>query len=103
MAGGLRTAAIGVALHVCVAFAWTTVFFLLLIMAPAIGRFARARFGLITLATIYGPIIWLVMSFHLIPSMTHKPPTVNFHWWVQFFGHIPFVALPIIATLTRED
>ena len=75
----------------------------MLTMAPALGRIARARFGLVTLATIYGPLIWLAMSFLIIPSMTHRPPTINFRWWVQFFGHIPAVALPIIATLTRED
>lgn len=103
LTGGLTTAAIGVGIHIGVAFMWTTVFYLLLMMAPAIGRVARARFGLITLATVYGPLIWLAMSFLIIPSMTHRPPTINFRWWVQFFGHIPAVALPIIATLTRED
>jgi hypothetical protein len=101
--GGLKTAAIGVAIHIGVAFMWTTVFYLLLLAAPAIGHVARARFGLITVAAIYGPVIWLAMSFLIIPSMTHRPPTINFRWWVQFFGHIPFVALPIAATLTRED
>jgi hypothetical protein len=103
MNGGLRTAAIGVAIHVCVAFLWSTVMFMLLTFAPAIGRIARARFGLLTVAAVYGPFIWLVMSFLVIPSMTHRPPTVNYRWWVQLFGHIPFVALPIVATLTRED
>jgi len=103
LTGGLKTAAIGVGVHIGVAFMWTTVFYVLLTLAPAIGRAARARFGLITLSAIYGPLIWLAMSFLIIPSMTHKPPTINFRWWVQFFGHIPAVALPIIATLTRED
>lgn len=103
MNGGMRTALIGVALHISVAFAWTTVFLVLLMLIPAIDRIAHARFGLITLAALYGPPIWLVMSFLVIPSMTHRPPTIAFRWWVQLFGHIPFVALPIIATLTRRD
>lgn len=103
MNGGMHTALIGVAMHIGVAFAWTTVFLILLTVIPAIDRIAHARFGLITLAAIYGPVVWLAMSFLVIPSMTHRPPTVNFRWWVQFFGHIPAVALPIVATLTRRD
>ena len=101
--GGMRSVLIGVGMHIGVAFAWTTVFLILLKLIPAIHRIAHARFGLITLAAIYGPIVWMTMSFLVIPSMTHRPPTINFRWWVQFFGHIPAVALPIVATLTRRD
>ena len=101
--GGWRMALVGVAFHICVAFAWTTVFLAVLMLIPAIDRIAHARFGLITLAAIYGPLIWMAMSFLVIPSMTHRPPTINYRWWVQFFGHIPAVALPIVATLTRRD
>ena len=101
--GGLRTALVGVAIHIGVAFMWTTVFLILLTIIPAIDRIAHARFGLITLAAIYGPLVWMAMSFLVIPSMTHRPPTINYRWWVQFFGHIPAVALPIVATLTRRD
>jgi hypothetical protein len=101
--GGLRTALVGVAIHIGVAFMWTTVFLILLTIIPSIDRIAHARFGLITLAAIYGPLVWMAMSFLVIPSMTHRPPTINYRWWVQFFGHIPAVALPIVATLTRRD
>jgi len=24
---------------------------------------------------------------------------INVRWWVQFFGHIPFVALPIVGLI----
>src|SRR6185436_6788800 len=78
--GGLRTVLIGVGIHVCVAFAWTTVFLVLLTLIPAIDRIAHRRFGLITLAAIYGPLIWMTMSFLVIPSMTHRPPTINYKW-----------------------
>jgi hypothetical protein len=101
--GGVKTAAIGVAIHIGVAFLWTTVFYLLLMLVPAIGRVARGRFGIITVASIYGPLIALAMSFLIVPLMTHHAPAITLRWWVQFFGHIPFVALPIVATLTRED
>jgi hypothetical protein len=103
MNGGMRTALIGVAMHVGVAFAWTAIFLIVLAVVPAIGRAAHARFGLIALSAVYGPIVWTVMSCAVIPSMTGRPPAITFRWWVQFFGHMPFVALPIIATLTRRD
>lgn len=103
MNGGMRTALIGLAMHVGVAFAWSIVFFILLMLAPSIGKMAQARFGLVTLAAIYGPIIWMAMSLLVIPSMTGRPPTIAFRWWVQFFAHMLFVALPIVATLTRRD
>jgi len=29
------------------------------------------------------------------------PPAFMFRWWVQFVGHIPFVAVPIVAMISR--
>ena len=101
--GGMRTVLIGVAMHVGVAFAWTTVFFIILMLVPQIERIANRRFGLVTLSAIYGPIIWMAMSFVVIPSMTGRPPSITYRWWVQLVGHMVFVALPMIATLTRRD
>jgi hypothetical protein len=43
----------------------------------------------------------MVMSLAVIPLLVHRPPAINFRWWVQFFGHIPFVALPIAASIGR--
>ena len=101
MDGGTRTAAIGLLVHFGVALAWTTVFFLILMFVPAIRGIVSSPLGVIAVASVYGPMIWLVMSMVLIPQFTHRPPVVNFRWWVQFFGHIPFVALPIVTMLGR--
>jgi len=93
--GGWRTAAIGLAMHFGVAFAWSAIF-LALVMASTWLRAAIASpAGAIAVASIYGPVIWMTMSLVLIPLFTHRPPAINFRWWVQFVGHIPFVALPI--------
>ena len=46
---------------------------------------------------MYGPFIWTVMSVVVIPLLVHRPPSINVRWWVQFVGHIPFVALPIVG------
>ena len=97
--GGLRTAAIGLLMHFGVAFAWSALFLLLVLSSPWIRGVVATPAGVIAVAAVYGPVIWMVMSLVLIPLFTHRPPTINFRWWVQFVGHVPFVALPIVALL----
>ena len=96
MDGGTRTVLIGIGLHLCVALTWTTVFLLVYMASSALRRFVESPGGVLVMAALYGPCVWMTMSFMVIPAFTGRPPTVNFRWWVQFFGHIPFVALPII-------
>ena len=72
--------------------------FLLLVMR--IGRVREtlaSRYGVVKVAAVYGPFVWMVMSFAVIPVLLHRPPSVGFRWWVQFVGHFPFVGLPIVA------
>jgi len=95
--GGTRTALVGILMHVGVAFGWTAVFLFGVMRAPAIRRVLASRYGAIKIASLYGPFIWMVMSLVVIPLLVHRPPAITFRWWVQFFGHIPFVALPIVA------
>jgi hypothetical protein len=101
LGGGTQTVLIGLVMHLGVALAWSTVFLLAWLASAAIRRMAASLGGAVAVACVYGPCIWMVMSFLVIPTLTHKPPTVNFRWWVQFFGHIPFVAFPIVATIGR--
>jgi len=95
--GGARPALIGVLMHIGVAFGWSAVFALILERSAALRRFVARPGGPIAVAAVYGPIIWMVMSLLIIPQLTHRPPAITFRWWVQFFGHIPFVGLPIVA------
>jgi len=97
--GGTRTALIGLAMHFTVALTWSTVFLLLYLSIPGLRAFASTVGGSLATAIIYGPLIWMTMSFVVIQHFTHKAPTINFRWWVQFFGHIPFVALPIVLSI----
>ena len=99
--GGTWTALIGLLMHFGVAFTWSAVFLLLWLRSKAIRDTVATLPGMIKLAAVYGPLIWMVMSLVVIPSLTHKPPTINYRWWVQFIGHIPFVAVPIIASIAR--
>jgi uncharacterized membrane protein YagU involved in acid resistance len=97
--GGTRTAAIGVLMHFGVALGWSAVFLVFYLSSSWIRGLLASPYGVITVAAVYGPLIWMAMSLAIIPLFTHRPPVINIRWWVQFFGHIPFVALPIVALI----
>jgi hypothetical protein len=101
--GGGRTAAIGVLMHVGVAFGWSAVFLLFAQSSSWLRGIIADPSGVIAVAAVYGPLIWLVMSLAVIPFLTHRPPAINIRWWVQLVGHIPFVALPIVAMIGRRS
>jgi hypothetical protein len=99
--GGARTAAIGLLMHFGVAFGWSAVFLVLYQSSSWIRGLAGSSAGVLAIAAVYGPLIWIVMSMAIVPMFTHRPPTINVRWWVQFVGHIPFVALPIVTLIGR--
>jgi hypothetical protein len=97
--GGLATALGGVLMHFGVAFTWSALFLFVVSRPTWIQRLLESRRGVIKVASLYGPAIWMVMSLVVIPAFTRRPPTINYRWWIQFFGHIPFVGLPIVASV----
>jgi uncharacterized membrane protein YagU involved in acid resistance len=101
--GGARAAAVGVAMHVGVAFAWSAVFLAIARASPRVRRAVVSRQGQCAVASVYGPLIWLVMSCAVIPLLTHRPTAITIRWWVQLIGHVPFVGLPIVATIGGRD
>jgi len=97
--GCTRTVLIGIAKHFGVALAWSTVFLFIFTASARVREIVGSRGGALKVAAIYGPFIWCVMSLALIPLLTHRPPAITYRWWIQFFGHIPFVALPIVSMI----
>lgn len=97
--GGARTTAIGILMHVGVAFTWSTVFLLLHDNSARLRRVVQSPYGVLEVASVYGPMIWLVMSLLVIPTLLHRPTAFTIRWWVQLIGHIPFVAVPIVAAI----
>ena len=95
--GGRRDALIGLAMHFFTAFWWSFVFVFVVMGLPRVRRTLASPFGVLKVASLYGPFIWIVMSFIVIPLLVHRPPTITARWWVQFVGHIPFVGLPIVS------
>jgi hypothetical protein len=99
--GGTPTALVGVLMHFGVAFGWSAVFLVVVMRLRWVRRILGTRYGVLKVASLYGPAIWMVMSLAVIPLLLHRPPTIGSRWWVQFFGHIPFVGIPIVASLAQ--
>jgi hypothetical protein len=96
--GGIRTVALGVLMHFGVAFAWSAVFLFLVLRLPWVPALLASPYGVVKVAALYGPLIWMVMSLAVIPILAHRPPAITYRWWIQWFGHIPFVGIPIVAS-----
>jgi hypothetical protein len=99
---GNRAVAIGLLLHLAVAFTWSALFLFVVMRSSRVRRVLESPGGVLKAATVYGPVIWLVMSLVVIPTFTGRPPTITSRWWVNLVGHIPFVALPMIWMLARR-
>ena len=97
--GGTRTALIGVLMHIGVAFGWSAVFLFLVLRSARVRRVLASPHGVIKVAAVYGPLIWLVMSLVVIPLLVQRPPAFTLRWLVQLIGHFPFVGLPIVSQL----
>ena len=96
--GGWATVALGLALHVFVAFVWSAVFLFLVLRWEWVRRRVASVRGIVEVAAVYGPFIWLVMSIVVIPIVAQRPPRVDGRFWIQLVGHIPFVAIPIVVS-----
>src|SRR5207247_1654847 len=91
----------GILMHFGVALGWSIAFFLLLKQSAWLRNVLSSPYGVLKIAAVYGPLIWMVMSLAVIPTLTQRPPSITTRWWIQWFGHFPFVALPIVAVIGR--
>ena len=99
--GGTPTALLGVLMHFGVAFGWSAVFLFLVMRSSWLRRVLASPYGVVKVAALYGPFIWLVMSLVVIPLLLQRPPAINIRWWIQLIGHFPFVGIPIVASIGR--
>ncbi len=98
---GMRGIAIGLAMHVTVAFSWSTVFLALDANIAALRRAVSTRLGELAVGAVYGPVIWILMSCVVIPTMTGNPPNITARWFIQLAGHSVFVGIPIVLGARR--
>jgi hypothetical protein len=101
--GGVPWALAGIGMHICVALFWSGLFVAALYTFPRLRSMIRTWQGALAIAIPYGLSIWLFMSLVFIPSMLHRAPTITPKWWVQLFGHIPFVVGPMILVNRRRE
>lgn len=99
--GGTAVALLGVLMHFGVAFGWSAVFLFLGMRSRWVRGALASRYGVVKVASVYGPLIWTVMSLAVIPLLTQEPTAIGVRWWIQFFGHFPFVGIPIVASIRR--
>jgi hypothetical protein len=99
--GGTTTVLVGILMHFGVAFGWSIVFATMVRYWAWLREVLKSPFGVIKVAAVYGPFVWLVMSLAVIPSLSGNPPAITSRWWTQFFGHMVFVGLPIVGMIWR--
>jgi hypothetical protein len=96
-----RMAIAGVIMHFGVAFTWSAIFLILYERSRRLRDLVASRLGVLKVAAVYGPLVWVAMSLVVIPALTGRPPAITIRWWNQFFGHAIFVGLPIVAMIAR--
>lgn len=101
--GGVPSALLGLGLHFAVAFGWSAVFLALVAGLPWLRRVLASWTGVLAVAAVYGPVIWIVMSAGVIPLLTGRPLAVTYRWWIQLAGHVVFVGLPIVGSIARDE
>lgn len=99
LSGGNGAAAAGLVMHFGVALAWSALFVLLVARSESLQRSLRTPAGVVAVAAVYGPAIWMVMSLAVIPALVQRPPAITARWWIQLAGHIFFVGIPIVASV----
>jgi hypothetical protein len=93
---GWRGATIGLGIHTAVAFAWSTVFAVLFFKFGWLRRFVAGRTGVPLTAVGHGTLVWLTMSFAMIPLFIHREPALGLRWLVLLLGRWFFVGIPIL-------
>jgi uncharacterized membrane protein YagU involved in acid resistance len=99
--GGATTALIGLAMHFSVALIWSAIFVFVVHNSWWLRDALKSWTGRIVVAAVYGVSIWLIMTWIVIPSMLHRPPTISLKYWIQLVGHPLFVVGPMIFVNRR--
>jgi len=100
---GWTGALLGLAVHFGVAFGWSALFLALVLGSAWLRRVLATWRGVVAVAAVYGPAIWIVMSAVVIPFLIERPLTVTYRWWIQLAGHVVFVGLPIVGAISRDE
>ncbi|MDQ2664456.1 MAG: hypothetical protein M3Z05_00420 [Gemmatimonadota bacterium] len=94
--GGMTTVGAGLALHMLVAFTWSGLLLMAVRRSYTLRAVIDSPYGILKVAAVLGPVIWLVMSLVVIPTMTHRLPAFTPAYFEMLVGHIFFVGIPMV-------
>jgi hypothetical protein len=100
--GGTGMVLAGLALHVLVAFTWSTLLLVAVKRSHRLRAIIDSPYGVLKVASVLGPMIWLVMSLLVIPTMTHRLPAFTAAYFEMLVGHIFFVGVPMVWGIGTE-
>jgi hypothetical protein len=96
--GGLATAALGLACHLVIAYAWTLAYLLVFQRWSRLRRAAQSAWGTAAIAVAIGTIVWLGMNLVIVPLSSAAPtPLFSGVWFALLAIHWVAVGLPIAA------
>ena len=93
--GGTSMVLAGLGLHILVAFTWSVLLLLAVQRSHRLRAIIDSPYGILKVASVLGPMIWLVMSLLVIPSMTHRLPGFTPAYFAMLLGHVFFVGVPM--------
>lgn len=99
LGGGAGAVVVGLAMHAFVALVWSVVLLAVIEGARPVGDLMRRRRGPAVVGAVFGPFVWTVMSFVVVPAFTRRPPTVGGAWWAMWVGHAFSVGIPMAWAL----
>jgi hypothetical protein len=94
--------AVGLCVHIGVAFGWSGLYVLIESRWSALRRLVSTPAGLLAAAAVVGPLVWILMSSVVIPLRTGRALTITSRWFIQLAGHVLFVGLPIVWGARRQ-
>ena len=100
MSGGLATASLGLLMHFCVALTWASVYGLIYSRWGWLRTTTRSTAGAVAVGFVFGPIVWLMMRFVVLPVLTETGPVKLGSFLLMVVVHMLCVGLPI-ASIVR--
>jgi hypothetical protein len=102
--GGAQTVTLGLLLHCTVAYAWTTVYYILLNGLPSLRDAVATTRGKVIVGALFGATIWLGMNYIVVPLAGLKiAPLSGWRFWVQLIWHMIALGPPIVAIVRAES
>ncbi len=100
MSGGLTTASLGLAMHFCVALTWAAVYGVIYSRSGWLRSATRSTAGAVAAGFVFGPFVWLLMRFVVLPPLTETGPVHLGSFLLMVLVHMLCVGLPI-ASIVR--